>query len=213
MDNPVLFSLSGAPFSPLLIICWTEKVESSSVQTALSQCRRCSTTIAHGRMDEDENIEGSNEDRETWGSEVVTVMTRIFNSQYLTTVPQALCMCVFVCACTCICVPACAFEVGIGWFNNRNLSFACNIFKSFYALQVKHLQECLLLLVKSATGRARKDVGVAKCRTHQSPEKCNDKNWKSGLPKINCLCLKALTAKRGTLGLDSAITEAPKGCN
>lgn len=86
-----------------------------------------------------------------------------------------------------------------GRFTNRNLSLACDTGTTFYALWVKHLQECPLLLVKSTTGRARKDVVVAKCRTQHCPEECNDKNWKSELPKINCLCLRAGTAKRGTL--------------
>lgn len=116
----------------------------------------------------------------------------------------------------------CTFKAGAGrlWgrFTNRNLSLACDtctllVLVTFYALWVKHLQKCLLLLVRSTTGRARKDVVVAKCRTQHCPEECNDKNWKSELPKINCLCLRAGTAKRGTLSLDSAIIEGPKSCN
>lgn len=56
MDKSVLLSLSGAPFSSLLIIRRMGKVGSSSVQTAWSQCRGSSTAIARGRLQEDEEI-------------------------------------------------------------------------------------------------------------------------------------------------------------
>lgn len=139
------------------------KERSSSVQTARDQCRGSSTAMARGRLEEDEEIK-EREDRETCGRHVITGKTQLL-CPHLSVWAQ--------------CTRAHLGQGLGGWkgrFTNRNLSLACDTCPTFYALWVKHLQECLLLLVKSTTGRARKDVVVAKCRTQHCPGERNDKN-------------------------------------